>query len=144
MAIRPAEEKKLFEFSDASGKPVEEHADLLEDIRLLWWDLRGLIHDHLKLAALEARRAGHSLAGIVVASLVMAVLLICVWIGLMAAAALALIQSNIVGDIEAILIIAAANLVVALLLFWFIRRKSRYLLFPETVHSFRGKEEKSP
>lgn len=140
MAIRPTEEERLFEFSAASGKPVEEHADLLEDIRLLWLDLRGLTHDHLKLAALEARRAGNSLASIVVASLVMAVLLIGVWVGLMAAAALALIQSNMVGDIEAILIVAAANLVFALLLFWFIRRKSRYLLFPETVHSFRDKE----
>jgi hypothetical protein len=140
MAIRPTEEERLFEFSAASGKPVEEHADLLEDIRLLWLDLRGLTHDHLKLAALEARRAGNSLASIVVASLVMAVLLIGVWVGLMAAAALALVQSNMVGDIEAILIVAAANLVFALLLFWFIRRKSRYLLFPETVHSFRDKE----
>jgi hypothetical protein len=140
MAIRPTEEEKLFEFSSASGKPVEQHADLLEDLRLLWLDLRGLTHDHLKLAALEARRAGNSLASIVAASVVMAVVLISVWVGLMAAATLALIESNFVGDIEAILLIAAVNLVVALLLFWFIRRKSRYLLFPETVHSFRDKE----
>lgn len=139
MAIRPTEERP-FEFSATSGKSVEQHADLLEDIRLLWLDLRGLTHDHLKLAALEARRAGHSLAGMVIAGVVMAVLLIGVWVGLMAAAALALIQSNIVGDIEAILLVAAVNLVVALLLFWYIRRKSRYLLFPETVHSFRNKE----
>jgi hypothetical protein len=140
MAIRPTEEEKLFEFSSASGKSVEQHADLLEDLRLLWLDLRGLTHDHLKLAALEARRAGNSLASIVAASVVMAVVLISVWVGLMAAATLALIESNFVGDIEAILLIAAVNLVVALLLFWFIRRKSRYLLFPETVHSFRDKE----
>jgi hypothetical protein len=139
MAIRPTEERP-FKFSATSGKPVEQHADLLEDIRLLWLDLRGLTHDHLKLAALEARRAGNSLAGMVIAGVVMAVLLIGVWVGLMAAAALALIQSNIVGDIEAILLVAAVNLVVALLLFWYIRRKSRYLLFPETVHSFRDKE----
>jgi hypothetical protein len=139
MAIRPGEERP-FQFSATSGKPVEHHADLLEDIRLLWFDLRGLTHDHLRLAALEARRAGNSLAGMVVASVIMAVLLIGVWVGLMAAAALALIRSNIVGDIEAILLIAAVNLTAALLLFWFVRRKSRYLLFPETVHSFRGKE----
>lgn len=139
MAIRPTEERP-FEFSATSGKPVEQHADLLEDIRLLWLDLRGLTHDHLKLATLEARRAGNSLASMVIAGVVMAVLLIGVWIGLMAAAALALIQSNFVGDIEAILLVAAVNLVVALLLFWYIRRKSRYLLFPETVHSFRDKE----
>jgi uncharacterized membrane protein YqjE len=139
MAIRPHEEGSA-RFSAAPGEPVQRHADLLEDLRLLWLDLRGLMHDHLKLAALETRRAGNSLVSMLVAGAVMAVLLISVWAGLMAAAALALIQSNIMGDIEAILTIAAANLVAALFLFWFIRRKSRHLLFPETVHSFRDKE----
>lgn len=140
MAIRPTEEKP-FQFTATSGKPVESHADLLEDVRLLWHDWRGLTHDHLKLAALEAKRASTSLVSMIVAGLIMGVLLISTWVGLMVAAALALIQSNFVGEIEAILLLAAANLVVALLLFWFIRRKSRYLLFPETVYSFRGKEE---
>jgi hypothetical protein len=139
MAIRPSEERPI-QFSATSGKPVEQHADLLEDMRLLWHDLRGLTHDHLKLAALEAKRAGNSLASMVAAGVVMAILLISTWIGLMAAGALALIQSNWVGDIEAVLLMAAANLVGALLLFWFIRRKSRYLLFPETVHSLRDEE----
>jgi hypothetical protein len=75
-----------------------------------------------------------------VAGVVMAVLLIGVWIGLMAAAALALIESNMVGGTEAVLLVTGANLVVALLLFWFIRSRSRYLLFPETVRSLRGEE----
>lgn len=139
MAIRSTEES-AFRISSASVRP-EKHADLLEDIRLLWLDLRGLTHDHVKLATLEARRAGNSLASMVAAGVVMAVLLIGVWIGLMTAAVLALIQSNTVGPIEAVLLMAGANLVGALVLFWFIRRKSRYLLFPETVHSLRSKEE---
>jgi hypothetical protein len=45
-----------------------------------------------------------------------------------------------VGGTEAVLLITGANLAVALLLFWFIRSRSRYLLFPETVRSLRGKE----
>ncbi|WP_020565460.1 phage holin family protein [Methylosarcina fibrata] len=139
MAIRSTEES-AFRISSASVRP-EKHADLLEDIRLLWLDLRGLTHDHVKLATLEARRAGNSLASMVAAGVVMAVLLIGVWIGLMTAAVLALIQSNTVGPIEAVLLMAGANLVGALVLFWFIRRKSRYLLFPETVHSLRSKGE---
>jgi hypothetical protein len=139
MAIRTTEERPV-RFPPSSGKP-EKHADLLEDIRLLWFDLRGLTHDHVKLAALEAKRAGNSLVSMVVAGLVMAVLLISVWMGLMTAAVLALIQSNMVGNIEAILLMAGANLAGALILFWFIWRKSRYLLFPETVHSLRSKEE---
>lgn len=138
MAIHTTEETRV-QFSATAGPP-EKHADLLEDIRLLWFDLRGLTHDHLRLATLEAKRAGNSLASMIVAALVMAVLLISVWIGLMTAAVLALIQSNMVDNITAILLMAGANLLGALGLFWFIRRKSRYLLFPETVHSFRNKE----
>lgn len=138
MAIRTPEEGPVHS-SATSGKPGI-HADLLEDVRLLWQELRGLTHDHIKLAALETKRAGKSLVSMVVAGVVMAVLLIGVWIGLMAAAALALIESNMVGGTEAVLLIAGANLVVALLLFWFIRSRSRYLLFPETVRSLRGKE----
>lgn len=140
MAIRPHEESSI-RVSAASSEPVERHADLLEDLQLLWLDLRGLTHDHLKLAALEARRAGNSLVSMLVAGVVMAVLLISVWGGLMAAVALALMKSHFMGDIEAILSIAGVNLVVALLLFWFIRRKSRHLLFPETIHSFQDREE---
>lgn len=139
MAIRATKESPV-RVPEASVRP-EKHADLLEDVRLLWLDLRGLTHDHVKLATLEARRAGNSLASMVVAGVVMAVLLIGVWIGLMTAAVLALIQSNTVGDIEAVLLMAGANLAGALMLFWFIRRKSRYLLFPETVRSLGNKEE---
>ncbi|EIC28522.1 MULTISPECIES: phage holin family protein [Methylomicrobium] len=139
MAIRPHEERSA-RFSAAPAEPAERHADLLEDLHLLWLDLRGLTHDHLQLAALEARRAGTSLAAMLAAGVVMAVLLIGVWGGLMAAAALALMKSHVMGDIETILSIAGANLVAAWLLFWFVRRKSRDLLFPETVNSFRDKE----
>lgn len=139
MAIRPHEER-VARFSAASGEPVRRHADLLEDLQLLWLDLRGLTHDHLQLAALEARRAGNSLVSMLVAGVVMAVLLISVWSALMAAAALALIQNHVMGDIEVVLSIAAANLVFALLLLWFVRRKSRHLLFPETIRSFRDRE----
>ncbi|MBL1263578.1 phage holin family protein [Methylomicrobium sp. RS1] len=139
MAIRPHEDRSV-RFSAVPAEPEERHADLLEDLQLLWLDLRGLTHDHLQLAALEARRAGASLAVMLAAGVVMAVLLISVWGGLMAAAALALMQSHVMGDIEAILSIAGANLVAALLLFWFVRRKSRDLLFPETINSFQDKE----
>lgn len=139
MAIRTPEEKPV-QSSTTSGKPGI-HADLLEDVRLLWSDLRGLTHDHIKLATLEAKRAGKSLVSMIVAGVVMAILLISVWIGLMAAAALALIENNMLGGTGATLLITGANLVVALLLFWFIRSRSRYLLFPETVHSLRGKED---
>lgn len=138
MAIRTPEERPVYS-SAAASEPIS-HPDLLEDIRSLWLELRGLTHDHLKLVTLEARRAGRSLVSMIAAGVIMAVMLISVWLGLMAAAALALIESNLVNNIGAILLVAAVNLVAALLLFWFIRRKSHYLLFPETIRSLRDKE----
>ncbi|WP_442499383.1 phage holin family protein [Methylobacter sp. sgz302048] len=139
MAIRPTEER-LVQSSVTSGKPTS-HADLLEDVRLLWQDLRELAHNHLKLATLEAKRAGRSLVSIAAAGVFMAVLLLMVWIGLMAAAVLALIESNMVGEMEAVLLITGVNLLIALMLFWFIRSKSRYLFFPETVNSLKNRED---
>jgi uncharacterized membrane protein YqjE len=139
MAIRPTEERPV-QSSATSGKPTS-HADLLEDVRLLWQDLRELAHNHLKLATLEAKRAGRSLVSIAAAGVFMAVLLLMVWIGLMAAAVLALIESNMVGEMEAVLLITGVNLLIALMLFWFIRSKSRYLFFPETVNSLKNRED---
>ncbi|MGZ8225520.1 MAG: phage holin family protein [Methylococcaceae bacterium] len=134
MSAYPTEEIPAPSSGESADNP-----ELLEDIRLLWLELRGLTHDHLKLVSLEVKRAGRSFVSMIVAGLIMAVLLISVWYGLMVVAALALIESNMVGQMEAILCVIAANLVAALLLFWFIRRKSHYLLFPETVRSLRDK-----
>jgi hypothetical protein len=138
MAVRTTEDRPI-QSSGSADKPGN-NPDLLADVRLLWVELCGLTHDHLKLVSLEVKRAGRSFVSMMVAGLIMAVLLISVWFGLMAAAALALIESNIVGVIEAILLIVAANLAVVLLLLVFIRHKSRYLLFPDTVRSLRNKE----
>lgn len=114
------------------------NTDLLEDVRTLWLELRGLTHDHLQLASLEGRQASRSLVSMIAAGLITAVLLISVWFGLMAAAALMLINGNIVGAIEAILLVVAANLAAILFLFRFIRHKSHHLLFPATVRSLAG------
>ncbi len=121
--------------SESGGNP-----DLLEDFQALWLDLRGLAHDHLQLVSLEGQQAGQSLAGMIIAALIAAALLISVWFGLMAAGALALLEWHIVSAIEAILLVVAANLAVILCLFRFIRRKSHDLLFPATVRSLQAKK----
>jgi hypothetical protein len=138
MAIRTTEDRTTQ--SSATADKSGNTTDLLADVRLLWVELCGLTHDHLKLVSLEVERAGRSFVSMMVAGLIMAVLLISVWFGLMAAAALALIESHMVGAIEAILLIVAANLAVVLLLLRFMRHKSHYLLFPDTVRSLQDKE----
>jgi len=120
-------------------QPPLNNPDVLADARLLWLELRGLIHDHLQLVSLEVRRAARSFVAMVVAGLILAVLLISAWLGLMKVAALVLAESNLIGIKEALLLVVAANLVLGLILSWFIRHKSHQLLFPKTVRSLRDK-----
>ena len=121
---------------------TETHGDpgsgpgILEDAQSLWHELRGLIHDRFRLAALETQRAGKSLVDMIVAGVMVGVLLIGAWLGLMTAAVLELVEHGVVGTSSAILLAVASNLLIALILFGVIRRKSRYLQFPATLRSF--------
>ncbi len=110
---------------------------MLEDAQSLWYELRGLIHDRFRLAALETQRAGKSLVDMIVAGVMVAVLLIGAWLGLMTAAVLELVEHGVVATSSAILLAVASNLLIALILFGVIRRKSRYLQFPATLRSFQ-------
>ncbi|MDO9104957.1 MAG: phage holin family protein [Methylovulum sp.] len=114
---------------------------LLEDALSLWHELCGLSHDHLKLAALETRRAGESLVDMVVAGVMVAVLLVSIWLGLLAVAILALIGQGIVAS-SAILLAVAANAALAFVLYGVIRRKSRYLQLPALLRSLQPKPAK--
>ena len=121
---------------------TETHGDpgtgsgMLEDAQSLWHELGGLIHDRFRLAALETQRAGKSLVGMIVAGVMVGVLLIGAWLDLMAAALLELVEHDVVATSSAILLAVASNLLIALILFGVIRRKSRYLQFPATLRSF--------
>lgn len=121
--------------NEARGDPVSG-SGVLEDARSLWHELRGLTHDHFRLAALETQRAGESLVAMIVAGVMVAVLLSSAWLGLVAAAVLELVENG-VGVSSAILLAVAFNLLVALILFGVIRRKSRYLQYPATLRSLQ-------
>ena len=118
------------------GDPVSG-SGVLEDAQSLWHELRGLTHDRFRLAALETQRAGKSLVDMILAGVMIGVLLIGAWLGLMAAAVLELVEQDVVTTSSAILLAVAFNLLLALLLFGVIRRKSRYLQFPATLRSFQ-------
>ncbi len=109
---------------------------VLEDAQSLWQELRELSHDHFRLAALETQRAGDSLVSMIIAGVMVAVLLIAAWLGLLAAAVLWLIERGVVAN-SAILLAVVFNLLLSLILFAVIRRKSRYLQFPATLRSLR-------
>ncbi|MDI1291964.1 MAG: phage holin family protein [Methylobacter sp.] len=118
------------------GDPVSGSC-VLEDAQSLWHELHELIHDRIRLAGLETQRAGKSLVDMIVAGVMVGVLLIGTWLGLMAAAVLELVEHDVVATSSAILLAVAFNLLLVLILFGVIRRKSRYLQFPATLRSFQ-------
>jgi hypothetical protein len=120
----------------ARRDPVSESI-VLEDVQSLWHELYGLTHDRFRLAALETQRAGQSLVTMVVAGVMVAVLLNCAWLGLVAAAVLGLVENGVVASI-AIVLAVAFNLLLALIFYGVIRRKSHYLKFPATRRSFKS------
>ena len=117
------------------GDPVSG-SGVLEDAQSLWHELRELTHDRFRLAALETQRAGKSLVDMIVAGIMVAVLLISAWLGLLTAAVLRLVAHGMVAS-SAILLAVAFNLLLTLLLFGVIRRKSRHLQFPATLRSLQ-------
>ena len=117
------------------GDPVSG-SGVLEDAQSLWHELRGLTHDRFRLAALETQRAGKSLVDMIVAGIMVGVLLISAWLGLLTAAVLRLVAHGMVAS-SAILLAVAFNLLLTLLLFGVIRRKSRHLQFPATLRSLQ-------
>jgi len=116
---------------------------VLEDAQLLWHELRGLGVDRIRLAALETQRAGDSLVSMVISGVMIAVLLISAWLGLLAAAVLVLIENGFAAS-SVILLAVAANLLLTLILFGAIRRKSRFLQFPSTLRSLQPITPKRP
>lgn len=115
-------------------EPISFNA--LEDVQSLWHELRGLIYEHFRLAALETRRAGESLVIMIIAGVMVAVLLIGGWLGIMVAVVLMFIEQGMVAS-NAILLAVTINLLIALLLCGVIRHKSHYLQFPALLGSLQ-------
>lgn len=64
----------------AVGGPLQGASGLLEEVSSLWYEVRGLVHDRLTLAALETRLAGKSLVTMIAAGVMVACLLVSAWL----------------------------------------------------------------
>ena len=122
--------------TEAEAAAAAGGSALLEDVRSLWDAARSLTHDHLQLAALEVKGAGESLVTMVVAGVALAVLIVSAWLGLVSAAVLVLVDRGASAGV-ALLAAVGVNLVVAFILYGFIRRRSQRLRFPATIRSLR-------
>lgn len=109
---------------------------LLDTARALLQQVLGLVHDQLQLAALETRLAGQSLVAIVAAGVMVALLVVSAWLGLMAAATAGLVGTGFPIGL-AILMGVGVNLALTVLLFVFIRYKSRHLLWSASLRSLQ-------
>jgi len=134
--MKPAAVKN--ESSGQTAKPGDSlsGSGVLEDAQLLWDELRGLSVDRIRLAALETQRAGDSLVSMIISGVMIAILLMSAWLGLLAAAVLVLIENGVAAS-SVILLAVVANLLLTLILFAAIRRKSRFLQFPSTLRSLQ-------
>jgi len=126
-----------------SAAPIDPEAagGAFEQAQSLWHALRGLTHGRLRLAALEAQRAGESLVAMIVAGLLLAILLGGAWLGLLAAAVLRLVEQGATPS-SAVLLAVALNGLATLVLCALIRQKSRYLRFPATLRSLQAPPRK--
>ncbi|MEQ1620434.1 MAG: phage holin family protein [Methylococcales bacterium] len=115
-----------------------ENSSVIDDVSMLWQELQGLGHDHLQLAALETRQAGESLVSMLISGMMIVGMLSCAWLGLMTAAVFALIEQGVLAS-SAILLAVAVNLLLVLVLYGAIRRKSFFLQFPATLNSLQPK-----
>lgn len=116
----------------------------LEEARLLERELRGVVHDHLSLAALETRQAGESLVRIVAMGVITACLMFSAWLALVSAVVLVLVRHSLVTAGSALMLVFAVHCVIAMLLVATIRRRSRHLLFPGTISRLEPESRTRP
>lgn len=134
--MNPSTVKDQASAQTAQGGEPQNGSGVLAEAQLLWDELRGLGVDRIRLAALETQRAGDSLVSMLISGVMIAVLLLSAWLGLQAAAVLLLIENGFAPS-SVILLTVAANLLLTLILFGVIRRKSRFLQFPSTLRSLQ-------
>lgn len=120
--------------TSTSSEDAECSPDLAEEVRGLGYELRGVVHDYARLAALETRRAGESLVRITAMGSLVAVLVCTAWLSAAGWAGIVLVENNVLNPGSALLSIAVANVLIALVVIAVIRRESRHLLMSATVH----------
>lgn len=111
-------------------------ASLMEMVEAVWNNLQGLLHDQLQLAALEAQRAGKSLATILIYAIVVGVLLVSSWLCLVGAAVFWCVHNGMNISI-ALLLALIVNLLGALGFVIIIWRQSTSLRFPATLNTLK-------
>lgn len=108
----------------------------MEDLYALQREVRHCMHDQLQLAALEARLASRSLMTMISAAVCIGALLLLVWVGLIGAAGLMLMETGL-APVLVVLLLTALTSIVVLLLLRLIRQRLYDLGFPATLRTLK-------
>jgi len=123
--------------SPAGGDPVEMPArSLFAEVGALSRDLRGLLHDQLQLAVLEARLAARRMAVLVALGVGLALLLVAAWLSVLGAVVMTLVSQGFAAA-PALLIVAVLNLAAMPVLYAVLRRQVHSLGLPATLRTLR-------
>lgn len=109
---------------------------LIDIVIGLAYALREQLHDLLQLATLETRQSINCVLTMAVIAIVMAILLVSAWLALIGAALMALISIGLAPAI-AMLILSAANILLAALGWVSIQRRGRALGWPATLRALK-------
>jgi uncharacterized membrane protein YqjE len=99
-------------------------------------DIRQLVADHIELAALETQRAAGELVRVLVITIVAAILLVGAWLAIVAAAAIWATQAGL-SVTAAFFVAAAANVLIAGVLFFWLHKHVPEILFAATLRQVR-------
>lgn len=106
------------------------------DLYQLTHELRALAHDHIELAALETRLALLNALKMGIVAVITAIVLVSAWLALVGAAALGLIGFGLAPAV-AMLVVAAANLLLAFAGWTYVKQKGRSLGWPATQRAIK-------
>ena len=109
-------------------------------MRRLALDVRLLAHDHAELAVVEAQRAGQTLVRTLAAAVAISVLLATAWLGVVAAIVVRLTDAGVAWPV-ALLIGAAACLLVAGGIAWWLKRNADEMMFSATLRQLRASKD---
>lgn len=111
------------------------YSGMLGEVRLLIDQTRGIVLDHVKLAALEAKQAGSGLATVVVLGVLAAFLLLSAWLGLMGTVVLFVVERQLMMGSTALGLAVGVNIILALVLLILIYRQAGHIKFDATARS---------
>lgn len=138
--IRDVNSTAYADTATPAGAAARAPSSWADRVRRLSLDVRLLAHDHAELAVLEAQRAGHTLVRSIIAAVVISVLVATAWLGVIAAIVVWMTDAGISWPV-ALLIGAAACLVTAGVIGWWVVKNADEMMFSATLRQLRASKE---